>query len=123
VDTPVVSDDVQEAFTFDQSEPNAEDEGEGNPADPSPAPSISHGAESGGTTLSTLFQLLSVSDSSGGTENPAILDRIREFIESSIHPFDPDTVSESTSNLRSWTPRLFLICSRGSYLRPKRTGH
>lgn len=97
MDTPAVSDDVQEAFTFDQSEPDAADKGEGNPANPSPTPSISHGVESGGTTLSMLFQLLSVSDSSGGTENPATLDRIREFIESSIHPFDPDTVFESTS--------------------------
>jgi hypothetical protein len=101
VDTPVVSDDVQEALAFDQSEPDAVDKGKGNPADPSPAPSISHGVGPGGTTLSTLVQLLSVSDSSGGTENPAILDRIREFIESSIHPFDPDTVSESTSNVSS----------------------
>jgi hypothetical protein len=110
VDTPVVSDDVQEALTFDQSEPNAVDGGEGNPADPSPAPSISHGAESDGITLSALSQPPHVSVSSGDTENHPTLDRVREPAKSSIHPLDPDAASKKIWSRKSTsaTPTVIL---------------
>jgi hypothetical protein len=97
--SPAVLDHVQEVFGSDQSEPKQEV----SPADPSPVPSthpVSHGAESGGTTQ-TLSQPLPVTVSSDNTDNPPVLDRIREPAESSTHTFDPSVASEDTSGRKS----------------------
>ena len=63
MDTLAVPGHIQEALNSNQSEPNAVDEWEVDPTGPSPTPSappISHDGESGGTTLSTLPQMLPV---------------------------------------------------------------
>jgi hypothetical protein len=114
VDTPAVPGHVQEALSPDQSEPNAADKEEVNPLNPSPvlsAPSISHGAESGGTTLSTLFQPLPVAVSSRNTDNPPVLDQVQESAKSPTHLLDSSAPSQDTSDQKSTasaTPNLIL---------------
>jgi hypothetical protein len=85
-----------------------------NPLNPSPAlfaPSISHGAESGGTTLSTPSQPLPVTVSSPDTDNPPILDRVQEPARLPTHLLDSGAPSEDTLNRKSTasaTPNLIL---------------
>ena len=114
VDTPAVPGHVQEALSSNQSEPNAADKQEVNPLNSSPiqsAPSISLGAESGGTPLSTLSQPLPVAVSSRNTDNPPVLDRVQEPAKSPTHLLDSGAPSEDTSNRKSTasvTPNLIL---------------
>jgi hypothetical protein len=101
VNSPAVPGHVQAALSSDKSEPNAADKQKVDPADPSPAPSapsISHGGESGCTTLSVLSQPLPVTVSSDNTDNPPVLDRVREPAKLSTDVLDPDAVSEDTSH-------------------------
>ena len=90
------------------------DQQEVNPLNPSPAlfaPSISHGAESGGTTLSTLSQPLPVTVSSRNIDNPPVLDRVQEPAKSPTHLLDSSAPSDDTSNwgsTASATPNLIL---------------
>ena len=92
MDTLAIPGRIEEAFNFDQGEPNAADQREVNSVDPSPAPStpsISRGAESSGTTLSAFSQPLSVTVSSSSTDNPPVLDRVRDPAKLSTHPLGP----------------------------------
>jgi hypothetical protein len=101
VNSPAAPGHVQAALNSDQSESNAADKQKVNPADPSPAPSvpsISHGGESGDTTLSMLSQPLPMIVSSDNADNPPVLDCVQEPAKSSTDAFDPDAVSEDTSH-------------------------
>ena len=104
VDAPAVLSHVQEAPSFDQSEPSATDTQEINPVDPSPAPpapSILHSAESGSAALSMLPQPLPVTVPSSTTDNPPDLDCVREPAKSSIRALNPGAISEDVSNRKS----------------------
>lgn len=101
VDTLAVPGHVRMALTLDCRQPNAADKREVIPADPSPAPStpsISHGAESSGTTLATLSEPLPVTVSSGNTNSSLFPRRVREPAKSSTHELNPSVASEDTSN-------------------------
>jgi hypothetical protein len=105
VDTPAAPGHVQEAFSSGQSEPNAADERQVSPTNPSPsAPSISYDAEPGGTTLLTLSKPLPLSVSSDKADNPYILDHVREPARLSTHALDPGSASEDTSNQKPTVP-------------------
>jgi hypothetical protein len=100
VDTPAAPGHVQEALSSDKSEP----EHEIILANPSPtpsAPSMLHGAESGGTTLSTLSQPLPGTVSSGNAGNPPVLDYVQEPAKSLTHPPDPGAVFEEVLDRKS----------------------
>lgn len=75
-------------------------EEEGGRVDPATStPSIPHGGAS--PTPSTLSQPLPVVISSGGIDNPPVLDRVREPAESTTRILGPIVVSEDTSNWKS----------------------
>ena len=112
MDAPVTPGHVQEARGSNQNEP----EQEINPTDPSPAPSapsVSHGAESGGTTLSTLSRPLPVTVSSHNPDDPPALERVREPAESLTHALDPGVASEDTPNRRRTTSATVDVILRG----------
>jgi hypothetical protein len=115
VDTPAIPAHIQEALSSEQNEPSAADKWETNPTDPSPAlsaPSISHGGESSGTTLSALSQSLPVTVSSGNTNGPPVLDRVREPAKSPTHALDPGAASEDTSNRESTASAIVKLILR-----------
>jgi hypothetical protein len=112
VDSPAAPGHVQEALCSDQNEP----EQEANPVDPSPAPSvpsISHGGESGSTTLPTLPQPLSVTVSLANADSPPILDHVQEPSKSSTHLLDPGVTSEDTPNRNSTLSTAIISILRG----------
>jgi hypothetical protein len=117
VGTPALPVHIQEALSSDQSELNAADKREVNPADPSPVPSvslISHGVEPDSTTLSTLSQPLPVTVYSGDTDlNPPISDRVQEPVKLSTNVLDPGAASEDTSNRKSTASVIATSILRG----------
>jgi hypothetical protein len=104
VDTPAVLGRVQEALSSDQSKPNATDKRQANPSPAPSAPSTLHGGNAGRARLSTSTQPLPMITSSGDTDNPFILDRVREPTKPSAHALDPGFVSESAANRKSTAP-------------------
>ena len=78
--------------------------GEVSPADPSDVPStplISDGGEFNSVTTPQLSQPLPVTIPSGNTEDPFIVDRVREPVKLPTYALDPSAAPEDTSSRES----------------------